>query len=247
MQTTTEFQLEYSVVDGDTLPCAAILVAAGNATRMGGEKQFLSVLGIPVLVRTMLAFEQCDAVRDIVVVARDKDIPEVQVLADAYGISKLTAIVAGGKERQDSVENGLQALASDVFYVAIHDGARPLITPQLIHRVIEDAHLIGAAAPGVLVKDTIKQADEDKRILRTVPRSDLYAIQTPQVFDRAIYSEALAIAKANSLAVTDDCMLCESAGFPVKITEGSYRNIKITTQEDVAFAEVLLRQEEQND
>ena len=151
MQTTTEFQLEYSVVDGDTLPCAAILVAAGNATRMGGEKQFLSVFGIPVLARTMLAFEQCDAVRDIVVVARDKDIPEVQVLADTYGISKLTAIVAGGKERQDSVENGLQALASDVVYVAIHDGARPLITPELIHKVIEEAHINGAAAPGVPV------------------------------------------------------------------------------------------------
>ena len=245
MLTTTQFELEFTEVATSDLPTAAILVAAGNATRMGGNKQFLPLLGIPVLARSLMAFQNCPQIRDIVVVARKEEIPDVQRLADEYFILKLTAVVAGGAQRQDSVEHGLLALADDIVYVAIHDGARPMITPASIEAVLTDARAHGAAALGVPVKDTIKQVDGQMRIERTIPRETLYAVQTPQVFDVAIYKKALDYAKANALAVTDDCMLCEAAGFPVFITTGSYSNIKITTPEDIAVAENYLAGEEQ--
>ena len=247
MEVISSFQLEYTVIDSDTYPCAAIIVAAGNATRMGGEKQFLSLRGIPVLARTLMAFEKASSVRDIIVVARENDLCDVQHLAEIYHISKLKDVVVGGAQRQDSVSNGLKVVQPDVVYVAIHDGARPLITPEQINQVILDAGQTGAAALGVPVKDTIKQADESGCIESTVPRDRLFAIQTPQVFDVSVYRKALQQAIEQKLSVTDDCMICEAAGYPVVISNGSYRNLKITTAEDVAIAEVLLCQEEQHD
>jgi 2-C-methyl-D-erythritol 4-phosphate cytidylyltransferase len=246
MKLDTEFQLEFSVVEGKEMPCAAIIVAAGNATRMGKNKQFATLLGVPVLARTMMAFENCSDIRDIIVVAKESEIADVQRLADEYHISKVTAVVAGGKERQDSVANGLAAVKKDILYLAIHDGARPLITPELISKVLCDAKEKGASALGVPVKDTIKQVGERGRIVGTPERSTLFAVQTPQVFDVDIYQKSLAFAKEHNLSVTDDCRICEAAGYPVFITESSYRNLKITTPEDLILAEALLREDEAN-
>jgi len=245
MSLTTEFELEYTVLEETTLPCAAVIVAAGNATRMGCNKQLVPLLGIPVIVRSMLAFEKCPRVRDIVVVAKEEEIADVQELAERYHVTKLIAVVEGGNERQYSVENGLAALAKDTVYVAIHDGARPLVTPELIESVINDACLKGASALAVPVKNTIKQVI-DGRVEKTFQRDLLYAIQTPQVFDLAIYRKALALAKEQNLEVTDDCKICEAAGFPVYITQGSYLNMKITTPEDLIVAEALLSREGNN-
>lgn len=239
MDLLTKFQLDYTVIDGGDFPCAAILVAAGNATRMGCNKQLVTLLGIPVIARSMMAFQQCQAIRDIIVVTRVEDMGDIQNLAEQYGITKLTAVVEGGAERQQSVENGLGAVSDDVLYVAIHDGARPLITPELIEKVVADAKEKGAAALGVPVKNTIKQV-ENNRIVHTPPRSTLWAVQTPQVFDLSIYRSALVYASEHQLAVTDDCSICECAGYPVYITPSDYCNLKITTPEDLLFAEALL-------
>lgn len=247
MELVTDFQLEYTVIEGDTPPCAAIIVAAGNATRMGGCKQLIPLLGIPVLARSMMALEQCDGIRDIVVVAREEDAADIQKLADQYNIRKLTAVVSGGEERRDSVAKGLEAVAPDIVYIAIHDGARPLITPELIGKTLDCAKAHGAAALGVPVKNTIKRVNEDGQVLDTLERSCLMAVQTPQIFDISIYKQALAFAKEHPLAVTDDCSICEAAGFPVYIVEGSYRNLKITTPEDVIMAEALLARENTHD
>jgi 2-C-methyl-D-erythritol 4-phosphate cytidylyltransferase len=247
MKINTDFQLEFSVLTDETLPTAAIVVAAGNATRMGKNKQFATLLGIPVLARTLLAFEKSKEIRDIVIVAKETEIPDVQKLLDTYQVTKVTAIVSGGKERQDSVANGLSSVSADILYVAIHDGARPLITPDLIEKVLHDAKQNGAAALGVPVKDTIKRVNEKGMVTETPDRSTLYAVQTPQVFDIDIYKKSLAFAKEHNLAVTDDCQICESAGYPVLITQGSYRNLKITTPEDLILAEALLREDESHD
>lgn len=247
MSLVADFQLEYTLLEEDTPPTAAIIVAAGNATRMGNNKQMMPLLGIPVLARSMMVFEKCSNIRDILVVAREEDKADIQKLAEQYAIHKLTAIVTGGEQRQQSVENGVQSIAPDIVYVAIHDGARPLITCDLIDKTLSAAKQWGAAALGVKVKNTIKKVSIDGRIAQTLNRSHLFAMQTPQIFDVAIYKKALAIAKQQELSVTDDCQICEEAGYPVYVVEGDYRNIKITTPEDIAMAEALLCQEETHD
>ncbi len=241
MNTTTEFQLDFTVLDDAVLPAAAIIVAAGSGSRIGINKQFAPLLGIPILARSMLAFQQTKEIRDIIVVTREHEIADVQTLADTYQISKLTAIVAGGSERQTSVENGLAALCEDILYVAIHDGARPLVTPVMIEHVLQDAKNNGAATLAVPVKNTIKQV-ENGRIIHTPKRETLWAVQTPQVFDVAIYQKALDLAKQDKLMVTDDCSICEHAGYPVTITPGDYCNLKITTPEDLWVAEAFLKE-----
>ena len=239
MEVATEFQLTYMETDSDIPAVAAVIVAAGNATRMGGPKQLLPLVGVPVLARSMMAFEACAAIRDIVVVARREETADVQSLADAYHIHKVTAIVPGGEERQHSVMNGLEAVAQDVQYVAIHDGARPLVTTELIESVLAAAKQSGAAAPGVPVTDTIKRVTPQGRIAETVCREDLCAMQTPQIFDYPLYRQALEEAVRSKLVVTDDCQIMEAAGFPVTVVPGDYHNIKITTPEDLVVAQAL--------
>ena len=245
MNLVSEYQLEYTVVEGNQPIVTAIIVAAGNGSRMGKDKQMLPLLGIPVLARTLMAFQQCDIIRDIVVVTKEETIADVQQLADTYQVTKVTAIVNGGKERQESVKNGLSVVSDDTVYVAIHDGARPLISPDEIAKVIAVAGETGAAALGVPVKDTIKRVDEQQKILETPLRSSLMAMQTPQVFEVSRYKSALQKVETLGLSVTDDCQMLEIAGFPVYVVEGNYRNIKITTPDDVALAELLLTKEEE--
>ncbi|MBR2339075.1 MAG: 2-C-methyl-D-erythritol 4-phosphate cytidylyltransferase [Clostridia bacterium] len=218
---------------------SAVIVAAGSSTRMGQPKQLLPLGGMPVLARTLQAFQQCETVDEIVLVARQEDLAAFTELASAHAITKLAAAVAGGSTRQQSVQRGVAACDPATAYVAIHDGARPLVTPEQITATVNAAMKRGAAALAVPVKDTIKIADENGCIAETPDRRRLWNVQTPQVFGWELYQRALTQSDIESL--TDDCQLVERLGAPIRLVEGSYRNLKITTPEDLAVAEELLK------
>lgn len=219
----------------------AIVVAAGNSTRMGGvNKQFLPLCGVPVLAHTLQAFSACPLIDEIVVAAREEDIVEMFSLVKAYNIEKVTDIVRGGETRQESVFAAIHRASPFSEYFAIHDGARPLVSQKVITDTVEKAFAVGAAATGVRVKDTIKVVSKTGEIIDTPDRSALWAVHTPQVFERRRYLQA-AESVENSAAFTDDCKLMEAAGIPVFMVEGSYENMKITTPEDIIAAEGILR------
>ena len=218
---------------------AAILVAAGSSARMksgGASKTMMEIGGEPVLSRTLRAFENAACILKIVIVARACDFDAIQK-ASAF-VTKPLTITEGGKERQDSVSNGA-ALCGDAEYIAVHDAARPFITPEEIETVCADAEKYGAATLAVPVKDTIKVAAADGTVCATPERSTLRAIQTPQVFRLSLYKEALCLAKNAGKQYTDDCQLVEAAGGKVYLTPGDYKNIKITTPEDLLVAEAF--------
>lgn len=218
--------------------CGAVIVAAGNATRMGGVDKILADLkGIPVIRRTARAFQDCEAIKEIVVVTR-KDLL-VQVKAVCKDFDKVAAVVAGGEDRAASVEAGLNALSDKVKLAAIHDGARPLISFDVIDRTVRAANTYGAAAPSIPVKDTIKTT-QGGLVLNTPDRSMLRAIQTPQVFDYDLLRAALQKAKEDKLAITDDCSAVEHLGMKIRLVEGDERNIKITTPLDLKVARVYM-------
>lgn len=221
---------------------AALLVCAGNAARMGGIHKILHSLGDTTVLRLCLsAFDACADIREMVVVCRAGDREAFERELRAAKLKIPVILVSGGVTRQQSVKNGFEAVAPDTEYVAIHDGARPLIEPDAISRVIARARVCGAAALGVPVKDTVKMT-KDGVITDTPPRENLFAAQTPQVFRKALYEQALAAAAERGLdAVTDDCALAEALGARVEMVTGSYSNIKLTTPEDFAVAEALLR------
>lgn len=218
--------------------CGAVIVAAGSASRMGGIDKVMAELGgEPMIVRTVRAFQKSDVIREIVIVTRSDLIEPIGELCADF--SKVKAIVIGGADRQESVENGLAALSDSVRLAAIQDGARPLITEEVIDRTVRAAHSFGAAAPGIPVKDTIKSV-QGGIVKETPDRSSLRAIQTPQVFDVDIIKGALENAKKNQIAVTDDCSAVEKMGMTVKIVEGDEQNIKVTTPLDLKIAAMLL-------
>lgn len=220
--------------------CGAVIVAAGSATRMGGIDKVMAQLGgEPMIRRTVRAFQDCDAVSEIVVVTREDLILPITSLC-AY-MPKVIAVVAGGKSRQESVHLGLNALSGKVRLAAIHDGARPLVTWQVIDRVIRAANTYGAAAPAIPVKDTIKVV-QGGVVKQTPDRATLFAVQTPQVFDFDLLRGALKKAQTEKVQVTDDCSAVERMGMAVKIVEGDERNIKVTTPLDLKIAELLLEE-----
>ncbi len=220
---------------------SVILVCAGNATRMKGQNKIFLPLGDSnVIGWSMRAFEACARVAEILVVARPNDADTVWDTAKAIGIHKLKSVVAGGATRQESVSCGLAALSKDTTLIAIHDGARPLVRTDQIDAVIQDASVFGGATLGVPVKDTIKVV-EDGLICDTPDRTHLYATQTPQVFRRKLYFEAVVFAKSHQLDFTDDCQLVESLNHKIYMSEGDYTNIKITTPEDIDLARLLLK------
>ena len=220
--------------------CGAVIVAAGSASRMGGIDKVMAPLGgEPMIVKTVRAFQQCDAIREIVVVTRpDLIVPIMDLCAS---MEKVRAVVAGGNSRQASVSLGLNALSEKVKLAAIQDGARPFVTWQLIDRVVRAAHSFGAAAPAIPVKDTIKEVGGGV-VKQTPDRSTLFAVQTPQVFDFDLLRAALKKAEQENAQVTDDCSAVERMGMSVKIVEGDERNIKVTTPLDLKIAELLLEE-----
>lgn len=211
---------------------------------MGGVNKILMPLGGRLVIGvTMQAFQACGSVSEIVIVAREADIPAIKAEAEAAGITKLTACTVGGATRQESVINGVKQISKEAQLVAVHDGARPLVKPEHIEKVIKDASVFGGATLGVPVKDTIKTVN-DGLISDTPPRKFLYITQTPQIFKRQLYFEGIDFALEHGLDFTDDCQLVEAIGGKVAMTTGDYTNIKITTPEDIKLAEVLLAMQE---
>ena len=211
---------------------------------MGGVNKILMPLGDRLVIGvTMQAFQACGSVSEIVIVAREADIPAIKAEAEAAGITKLTACTVGGATRQESVINGVKQISKEAQLVAVHYGARPLVKPEHIEKVIKDASVFGGATLGVPVKDTIKTVN-DGLISDTPPRKFLYITQTPQIFKRQLYFEGIDFALEHGLDFTDDCQLVEAIGGKVAMTTGDYTNIKITTPEDIKLAEVLLAMQE---
>ena len=222
--------------------CGAVIVAAGTASRMEGIDKVMAPLGgEPMVVRTVRAFQNCDAIREIVIVTREDLILPIGELCAAF--DKVQAVVVGGKDRPESVRNGLRVLSSKVRLVAVQDGARPLVTEAVIDRTVRAAHTYGAAAPGIPVKDTVKTV-QGGVVTQTPDRNTLRAIQTPQVFDVDLLKGALQKAKQDKAVITDDCSAVERLGMSVKIVEGDERNIKVTTPVDLKIAALLLEERE---
>jgi len=220
--------------------CGAVIVAAGSASRMGGIDKVMAKLGgVPMIRRTVENFQNCDAISEIVVVTREDLILPITDLCKDLG--KVTAVVAGGKSRQESVHLGLNALSEKIQLAAVHDGARPLATWQLIDRAVRAANTYGAAAPAIPVKDTVKVV-RGGVVKQTPDRATLFAVQTPQVFDFDLLRGALNKARLEGIQVTDDCSAVERMGMSVKIVEGDERNIKVTTPMDLKIAEMLLEE-----
>ena len=223
------------------MPYTVMMVAAaGSSTRMGCAKQHILLDGQPVLLRTLLALQAVDAIDEILLITREQDAAHFAALATEHGVTKLRRVVRGGDTRQQSVANGLAALPPETTLVGIHDGARPLVTAEVVEAVIAEAKSCGGAAVAVKVKDTLKQTDPDGFISATPDRSNLWRVQTPQVFAREPFCAAMAAAIADGRDFTDDCQLMEQAGHPVRLVAGLDTNLKLTTPEDVRLAEAIL-------
>ncbi|MBR2047558.1 MAG: 2-C-methyl-D-erythritol 4-phosphate cytidylyltransferase [Oscillospiraceae bacterium] len=220
--------------------CGAVIVAAGSASRMEGiDKVMAPLKGQPMIVHTVRAFQECDAIREIVIVTREDLILPITNLC--AGFDKVRAVVAGGKSRQESVNLGLNALSDKCKLAAVQDGARPLVTWQLIDRVVRAANSYHAAVPVIPVKDTIKVCNPGL-VISTPDRSTLRAVQTPQVFDFDLLRGALKKALEEDAPITDDCSAVERLGMSVKTVEGDERNLKVTTPIDLKFAEMLMEE-----
>ncbi len=224
---------------------SAVIVCAGNSTRMGGVNKILMPLGEGVVIgQTMKAFEETPEIKEIIIVAREDDFPAIENEAKRAGITKFVKCVTGGSTRQESVINGIRCISQETELIAVHDGARPLVKPCHISKAVKDALVFGGAALGVPVKDTIKVVDSGL-VVDTPPRKNLYITQTPQIFKKKIYFEGVDFALEHNLDFTDDCQLAEAIGCKVYMTEGDYTNIKITTPEDIKIAETLLALEKE--
>ncbi|MCM3666888.1 2-C-methyl-D-erythritol 4-phosphate cytidylyltransferase [Mesobacillus subterraneus] len=224
------------------MPYQVILPAAGQGKRMGAGKNklLLTLEGIPVLIHTIKVFEADPACSGIILAIHPDDEAEFKLLLAQYGIHKVSSLVVGGKERQDSVYNGLKAVGSFDGVVLVHDAARPFIKVETIHRLVEAADKEGGAIVAVPVKDTIKKA-VNCQVLETVERSSLWAVQTPQAFRVSVLLEAHNKALEEQFIGTDESSLVERLPHQVSIIEGDYDNIKLTTPEDLYFAEAILR------
>ena len=201
-----------------------------------------TLCGLPVIVHTLLAFENCPRISEIVVVAKDDEVDRYADFAREYSITKFKVAVKGGETRQESVLNGFNATDEKADFVAIHDGARCLITPQEIEKVLLAAYKYGAATASLSAFDTVKIADSKGFISETVDRSKVRLAQTPQVFGRTLYCAAAYTAREEGFEATDDCMLCERINQKIKLVECSRENLKITTAEDMKTAERILIQ-----
>lgn len=228
----------------DKSPVSAIILCAGESTRFESDenKQMALVNGICVAERTIRVFDNCKRIREIVLVVRKEDAQAYKTFIFEKGFAKVTCIVTGGETRQISALRGFKHISEDSEYVAIHDGARCLITESMINDVIDAAIEYNAATAAYKVTDTVKISDENGFIKTTVDREYVWHVQTPQIFDTALYKKALIKAKNDELTVTDDCMLLENLDVSVKLVNTGESNIKITFKEDIARAEAILSQ-----
>jgi len=219
-----------------------VIPAAGQGKRMeaGCNKQFLFLQGRPVLAHTVSLFEESEYVSEIVIAGAVSDLSRLEDMVSEYGFTKVTAIVRGGTERQDSVYAGIQALSSAVGRVVVHDGARPLLSLREFHRFLGETEGFAAAVMGIPLQDTVKRIDDAGKVLETLPREVLRAIQTPQIFERSLLEEAHRRSATEGYYGTDDATLLERLGYSVRVAAGSAENIKITLPEDLWLAEQIL-------
>lgn len=231
----------------DNLNISAVIVAAGRGTRMNMDmnKQYIKVSGIPVLARTIKVFEECSFVNDIILVVNAQDMIYCkQNIVSHYDFSKIRSLVNGGSERQESVFNGLKEIHQPCDIVMIHDGARPFVEEKYIMDSIDAACEFGAACVAVPVKDTVKVCDQEGFVKETPDRKTLWSIQTPQTFEYNLIMNAHRKAWEEGFLGTDDAVLIERSGHKMKIVTGDYSNIKITTKEDLALAEIIANQKD---
>jgi 2-C-methyl-D-erythritol 4-phosphate cytidylyltransferase len=221
----------------------AIVLAAGRSTRMGGgpNKQFIELLGKPLIYFSLAAFEQCPNIEAIVLVRRPDCAQQTDAVVREYGFKKVGAFADGGIERQNSVWNGLEKCDRATDIAVVHDGARPLLTPALIESTIVSVQAHGTGIAATKVVDTIKEANDDKTVIRTVDRTKLWAVQTPQTVRFSLLREAYTNVFLKQMVVTDEAAAVESLGQKVHLVETPFLNLKVTTPSDLAMAEALLR------
>ncbi len=222
--------------------CSAVVVAAGSSSRMGFDKVLAEVGGVPVIVRCLETFQQAPSITEIVVVTREDLVPDIARLCQDFGLDKVAKVIRGGESRTQSARMGTLETDRKVPLIAIHDGARPFVTVQVIEDAVAQAAQSGAAAPAVPVKDTVKAA-HDGIVERTLDRGTLYAVQTPQVFDADLIRAALQKALDDGVQLTDDCAAVERLGMKVMLTAGDERNIKLTTPTDLLIGGALAEEE----
>jgi 2-C-methyl-D-erythritol 4-phosphate cytidylyltransferase len=221
---------------------SAILVAAGDSRRMGFDKLFAAIAGKPVIAHTMGAFELASCVDEVIVVAREERHDEIKTIVRDENFKKVRSIIPGGKHRQDSVRAGLNRLESITRYVAVHDAARPLVSPEQIERVFQQCADHGAAALAEPINDTLKRADSDLLVSGSVDRDQLYAMQTPQIFERQLIEEAYRAVYAENISITDEVSAVERLGRKVVLVLNNDFNFKITYPRDLPLAEFVLKQ-----
>ncbi len=220
----------------------AIIVAAGDSRRMGFDKLFAAIAGKPVIAHTISAFQRANSVNEIIVVAREDRQNEIKTIVRDRRSEKVRSIVPGGKHRQDSVRAGLDQLDSATRWVAVHDAARPLITPEQIERVFQQCANHGAAALAEPINDTLKRADSDLLVSGSVDRDQLYAMQTPQIFERQLLEDAYRAVCAENIFVTDEVSAVERMGRKVVLVVNGDFNFKITYPRDLPLADFVLKQ-----
>jgi 2-C-methyl-D-erythritol 4-phosphate cytidylyltransferase len=221
-----------------------LIPAAGMGRRMGRSvaKQFLPLGDMPMLAHTLLAFQRASEIDEIIPILSKEDMEScLRDIIEGYHLTKVRTLVVGGKERQDSVANGLQKLEKDASVVLVHDGVRPFVTSEMIHASVEHARKGESVAVGVPIKDTIKEVNDQGVVRATLERSRLWAIQTPQAFPAKVLRKAYDEAVTQRHYGTDDATLVERTGVAVRVIMGSYENIKITTPEDLLLAEEILK------
>lgn len=221
--------------------CSVVIVAAGSSERMGSDKMLMTLGSKPVIIRTLMAFQQSPMVDDIVVVTRPEKIVAIADMIKLYDISKVTQVISGGATRVESSLAGVSAVRKGAKLIAIHDGARPLVSQELIERVIQGANEHISAVPAIPSTDTLKMVDAEGVIIGPVNRDTVVRVQTPQVFDADIIKGALTKAVQKRLTVTDDCSAVDMMGFSTYTVEGDTGNIKLTLPEDMVQAEAILK------
>jgi 2-C-methyl-D-erythritol 4-phosphate cytidylyltransferase len=221
---------------------SAIIVAAGDSRRMGFDKLFATIAGRAVIAHTMRAFERAGCVNGIIVVAHEDRHGEINTIVRDENLKKVRSIIPGGKRRQDSVRAGLDQLDAAAKYVAIHDAARPLITPEQIESVVEQCRIHSAATLAEPISDTLKYANAEFLVNGSVDRHQLYAMQTPQIFERQLIEDAYRAIYAENVSVTDEVSAVERLGRKVVLVPNKELNFKVTYPRDLALAEFVLRQ-----
>lgn len=221
---------------------SVIFPAAGQGRRMkvGKNKVFLELKGIPILVRTLLRFSRLQEVGQLIIAVGASEIHDVEVMLKGVSGLKPYSIVAGGSERQYSIANCIKLVSEDADVVLVHDAARPLVSAETIQGVIDKARAVGGAIAAVPEKNTVKVVSKEGVVVSTPPRESLWAVQTPQGFQRDVLVRAYAKAEEDNYLGTDDASLVERLGVPVRVVASDYRNIKITTPEDIVIAEALI-------